>query len=103
MGSQWLPDMPYAEYAKLLGLRGIYCDKTKDVGKAWDEALSANEPVVLEFKVDQEVPPLPPHIMKSQAKSAVKAWIKDPERSGLAVHGFRQKLAEFYEALPGKS
>jgi pyruvate dehydrogenase (quinone) len=103
MGSQWLPDMPYAEYAKLLGLRGIYCDKPKGVGKAWDEALSANEPVVLEFKVDQEVPPLPPHIMKSQAKSSVKAWIKDPERSGLAVHGFRQKLAEFYEALPGKS
>jgi pyruvate dehydrogenase (quinone) len=41
--------------------------------------------------------------MKSQAKHAVKAWVKDPERTGLAVHGFRQKLAEFYEALPGKS
>jgi pyruvate dehydrogenase (quinone) len=103
MGSQWLPDMPYAEYAKLVGLRGIYCDSPGQVGRAWDEALAANAPVVLEFKVDQEVAPLPPHIMKSQGKKAAKAWVKDPERSGIAVRGFRQKMAEFYESMPGRN
>ncbi|MGE5136981.1 MAG: thiamine pyrophosphate-requiring protein [Gemmatimonadota bacterium] len=102
MGSQWLPDMPYAEYAKLVGLHGIYCDNPKQVRKAWQEALAADGPVLLEFKVDQEVAPLPPHIMMEQGKKAAKAWVKDPERSGIAVRGFRQKLAEFYEALPGR-
>ena len=29
---------------------------------AWDEALAADRPVVLEVKTDPEVPPLPPHI-----------------------------------------
>jgi pyruvate dehydrogenase (quinone) len=102
MGSQWLPDMPYAEYANMLGLTGIYCDTPQGVAAAWEQALAASGPVVLDFKVDQEVAPLPPHVMKSQAKKAVKAWVKDPERTGIAVRGFRQKLAEFYEALPGR-
>jgi pyruvate dehydrogenase (quinone) len=71
-------------------------------GRAWREALAADGPVVLEFKVDQEIAPLLPRIMMEQGKKAAKAWVKDPERSGIAVRGFRQKLAEFYEALPGR-
>lgn len=102
MGSQWIPDIPYADYAKLIGLEGIYCEDPKKVGAAWDEALSANRPVVLEFKTDQEVPPLPPHIKKEQGTKAVKAWLRDPERMGLAERGFRQKMVEFYEKLPGR-
>ena len=101
-GSQYIPDVPYAEYAELIGLSGIYCDKPKKVGDAWEDALKAKRPVVVEFKVDPEVPPLPPHIMKTQAKKAAKAWIKDPERLGLAERGFRQKMVEFYEKLPGR-
>jgi pyruvate dehydrogenase (quinone) len=100
-GSQWLPNFPYAEYARLAGLTGIYCDDADAVGSAWDKALAADGPVMLEFKTDPQVPPLPPHVMKSQAKKAVKAWIKDPERAGLLQHGFRQKLAQVYESLPG--
>ena len=34
---------------------------------AWDEALAADRPVVLEAIVDPEVPPLPPHITFEQA------------------------------------
>jgi pyruvate dehydrogenase (quinone) len=101
-GSQDIPDVPYHKYAELLGLRGIYCDKPKKVGAAWDEALASDRPVVLEFKTDPEVPPLPPHIMKEQAKKSVKAEIHDPEKVGLAVHGFRQKMTEYYEKLPGR-
>jgi pyruvate dehydrogenase (quinone) len=58
--SQRLPAFPYAGYAELLGLRGIRVDDPADVGGAWDAALAADRPVVLEAVVDAEVPLLPP-------------------------------------------
>ncbi|MGW5661624.1 thiamine pyrophosphate-requiring protein [Streptomyces sp. NPDC003758] len=101
-GSQYIPDVPYAKYAELLGLKGVYCDKPKKVGAAWDEALASDRPVVLEFKVDQEIAPIPPHIMTEQGKKAAKAAVHDPERVGIATKGVRQKLAEYAERLPGR-
>ncbi|WP_225833577.1 thiamine pyrophosphate-requiring protein [Streptomyces sp. NK08204] len=101
-GSQYIPDVPYAKYAEMLGLKGIRCDKPKKVGKAWDEALASNVPVVLEFKVDQEIAPIPPHITLAQGKKAAKAAVRDPERAGIAAKGVRQKLTEAAEHLPGR-
>ncbi|MBQ0862741.1 thiamine pyrophosphate-requiring protein [Streptomyces smyrnaeus] len=101
-GSQYLPDFPYAEYAELAGLRGIRCDDPKKVTSSWEEALAADRPVVLEFVVDNEIAPIPPHIMKEQGKKAAKAAVRDPERTGIATRGFRQKLTEVYENLPGR-
>ncbi|MGW3356242.1 thiamine pyrophosphate-requiring protein [Streptomyces bungoensis] len=101
-GSQYIPDVPYAKYAELLGLKGIYCDKPKKVGKAWEEALASEVPVVLEFKVDQEIAPIPPHITLEQGKKAAKAAVHDPERVGIAAKGARQKLTELAEHLPGR-
>ena len=78
-GSQSLPDFPYASYAELLGLRGIRVDDPDDVGGAWDQALAADRPVVLEAVTDPEVPPLPPHITIEQAKALTSALLKgDP-------------------------
>ncbi|MEU6284502.1 thiamine pyrophosphate-requiring protein [Streptomyces sp. NPDC047028] len=101
-GSQYIPDVPYAQYAELLGLKGIYCDNPKKVGAAWEEALACDRPVVLEFKTDQEIAPIPPHIVASQGKKAAKAAVKDPERTGIATKGARQKLSEMVERLPGR-
>ncbi|WP_330342703.1 thiamine pyrophosphate-requiring protein [Streptomyces sp. NBC_00557] len=101
-GSQYVPDVPYARYAEMLGLKGIYCEKPKKVGKAWDEALASDRPVVLEFKVDREIAPIPPHIMLAQGKKAAKAAVRDPERAGIAAKGMRQKLTEVAEHLPGR-
>ncbi|QLJ03622.1 thiamine pyrophosphate-requiring protein [Streptomyces sp. NEAU-sy36] len=101
-GSQYIPDVPYAKYAEMLGLKGIYCDKPKKVGKAWDEALASDVPVVLEFKVDQEIAPVPPHIMLAQGKKAAKAAVRDPERAGIAAKGVRQKHTEVAGHLPGR-
>jgi pyruvate dehydrogenase (quinone) len=99
-GSQWIPDVPYAEYAKLLGLRGIRCDSPEDIGTAWDEALSSNVPCVLEVVVDPEIPPVPPHIMTMQLKHAAKAVAKgDPETLGIAEKGVKQKAHEFTESI----
>ena len=58
--SQALPAFPYAEYARLLGLEGIRVDDPADVGAAWDRALAADRPAVIEAIVDPDVPLLPP-------------------------------------------
>jgi pyruvate dehydrogenase (quinone) len=104
MGTQWLPDFPYARYAELLGFKGIYCDNGDHVAAAWQEALDAGVPVVLEVKVDPEIPPLPPHITKMEAQEMAKAMVKgDPERIGVMEKSLLGKLQEFKEGLPGRS
>jgi pyruvate dehydrogenase (quinone) len=107
-GTQYIPDVPYARYAELLGLKGIFCDDPDRVGAAWDEALAADRPVVLEFKTSPEVPPIPPHIKEQLGVKSAKAMLKgDPEEKGVIVEGAKQKLHEFTEsvrtALPGHS
>jgi pyruvate dehydrogenase (quinone) len=100
MGTQWLPDFEYAKYAELVGLRGIYCDDGDRVRSAWEEALAADKPVVLEVKTDPEFPPLPPHIRMDQAKKMAEAMVKgDPERTGVMQKSLKGKLAEFAEHL----
>lgn len=101
-GSQWIPDVPYAEYAKLLGFEGIFCDSPDDIGGAWDRALSVGKPCVLEVKVDPEIPPMAPHIKKPMAKHSVESMIKgDPEALGVMEKSVKQKAAEFAESIPG--
>jgi pyruvate dehydrogenase (quinone) len=103
MGSQWIPDFPYARYAELLGFEGIYCDDGEAVADAWERALAADRPVVLEVKVDPEIPPLPPHISVEQAKEMAAAMVKgDPERMGVMEKSLMGKLQEFKESLPGR-
>jgi pyruvate dehydrogenase (quinone) len=58
--SQTLPAFPYAAYADLLGLTGIRVDHPGEVDDAWDRALAADRPVVIEAIVDPDVPLLPP-------------------------------------------
>jgi pyruvate dehydrogenase (quinone) len=102
-GTQWLPDFPYARYAELAGFKGIYCESGDEVGDAWAEALAADRPVLLEVKVDPEVPPLPPHIRVEQAKKMAEAMVKgDPERVGVMEKSLLGKLEELKESLPGR-
>jgi pyruvate dehydrogenase (quinone) len=65
--SQDLPDFPFARYAELLGLGGLRVDDPADVGPAWDEALAADRPVLIEAVTDPEVPLLPPHLPEDKA------------------------------------
>jgi len=79
-GSQDVPDFSYAAYAELLGFKGIVVADPDDVAAAWDAALAADRPVVLEAIVDPSVPPLPPHITLEQARNYLKAILKgDPD------------------------
>jgi pyruvate dehydrogenase (quinone) len=59
--SQTLPDVDYAAFARSLGLGGINVDKPDEVGPAWDAALAAGRPTVLDVRTDPSIPPIPPH------------------------------------------
>jgi pyruvate dehydrogenase (quinone) len=82
-GSQSIPDFPYAKYAEDVGLLGIRVDRPDQIGDAWDRALSADRPTVVEAITDPNVPPLPPHITLEQArKFASSVWSGDAEALG---------------------
>jgi pyruvate dehydrogenase (quinone) len=91
--SQQLPDFPYAGYAESIGLKGIRVDKPERIAAAWDEALTADRPCVLEFITDPEVPPLPPHITLEQAKAFSQSAVRDPARSAM----IRQSIKELFD------
>ena len=93
--TQEIPDFPYARFGELVGLRGIRVDDPDQLGRAWDSALSADRPVVLEAVVDPEVPPLPPHIEFEQAKNLAQALAKgDPARGRIVRQSLKAKAQE---------
>jgi pyruvate dehydrogenase (quinone) len=92
--TQQVPDVPYHRFAELIGLKGIYVDDPERMGSAWDEALAADVPVVLEVKTDPEVPPLPPHITFKQAKNFMNTLQQgDPDASGMIKGALHQVFA----------
>ena len=92
--SQEIPDFPYARFAEMIGLAGIRVDDPDAVGAAWDEALGAGRPAVLEAVTDPEVPPLPPHITLEQARHFAEAVVRgDPDRGGMVRQSLRQMVA----------
>jgi len=98
--SQDIPDFPFARYAELLGLRGIFVNKPEQIGEAWDQALSSDRPVVLEAYTDPNVPTLPPHISFKEAEMFAKALIKgDPEEIGIIRQTFKDAVESY---LPHK-
>ena len=95
--SQRIPDVPYHRFAEMIGLRGIFVDRPETLGAAWDEALAAQQPVVLEVKTDPEVPPIPPHITFEQMRNLSAALLKgDPEESGVVKGTLKQALSAVF-------
>ncbi|SEK24394.1 pyruvate dehydrogenase (quinone) [Sphingomonas palmae] len=74
--TQSLPDVRYSRFAEMLGLTGIFVDDPEQLGAAWDRALAADRPVVLEVKTDPNVAPLPPHVTIEQAKAFMTSMAK---------------------------
>jgi pyruvate dehydrogenase (quinone) len=100
--TQTLPYVPAADFARLLGFEGILVDDPKDVAPAWERAFSADKPVILEFVTDPQVPPLPPHVKPEMLKKTLTGLAKgDEDAMGIATKGFKGKLAELKEHLPG--
>jgi pyruvate dehydrogenase (quinone) len=98
--SQRIPDVDYAAFAASLGLASRTITDPAQIGAAWDEALAADRPTVLDVHTDASVPPIPPHATFSQMKDAAEAMLKgDEDRWGVIKEGFKTKAQEF---LPHK-
>src|ERR671936_1347030 len=98
--TQRIPDVHYAEFARMIGLDGVRVEKPEDIGGAWKQAFSADRPFVIDAVCDPNVPPLPPHIRTDQARALVAALRKgDPEARGVITQSFKEKILEF---LPGR-
>jgi pyruvate dehydrogenase (quinone) len=94
-GSQSLPDVDYARFAEMIGLKGIRVEDPDGIGPAWDQAFAADRPTVLDIVTDPEVPPLPPHISLEQAKNFASAVLGgDPSSGRLIAQSLRQKVAD---------
>lgn len=92
--SQDLPDFPYARFAELIGLRGLRIDQPEQLADAWDSALSADRPIVLEVYTDPDVPPLPPHITFDQARAYTSAILQgDSDSAAIIKSSFKQLFA----------
>jgi pyruvate dehydrogenase (quinone) len=97
--SQQIPDVPYHRFAELIGLTGIFVDKAEQLADAWETALAAKRPVVLEVKCDPEVPPLPPHVTLPQAKAFARTLMEgDPKEGSVIANTARQVLGS---VIPG--
>lgn len=83
--SQNVPDFPYAGYAHSLGLGGIRVEEPEAVAAAWEEALSADRPVVLHMVTDPNVPPLPPHVTVAQMRNYFAALLRHDADAGAIV------------------
>jgi pyruvate dehydrogenase (quinone) len=98
--TQQIPEVHYAEFARLIGLDGVRVDTVDAIDAAWEEAFAADRPFVIDAIVDPEVPPLPPHITLEQAKHFLKALKGgDPHSREMITESFKQKVLEF---LPGR-
>jgi pyruvate dehydrogenase (quinone) len=97
--SQTIPDVDYAAFARSIGLAGINIEKPDALGSAWDEALSADRPTVLDVRCDPDVPPIPPRATFEQVKATASAALHGDEATwGFMKQGLKQKAQQY---LPG--
>jgi pyruvate dehydrogenase (quinone) len=93
--SQVLPEVSYADFARSIGLGGITVRTPEELVDAWDIALLADQPTVLDVYCDPDIPPIPPHATADQIGSVTKALLKgDPDAWDLVKKGLRAKVTE---------
>jgi pyruvate dehydrogenase (quinone) len=98
--SQEIPDVSYAAFAKEVGLEAMTVTKPEEVAGAWDRALAAGRPAVIDAYSDPDIPPIPPHATMEQMIDSAKAILAgDEDAWGIVKTGVRQKAQEF---LPGR-
>ena len=93
--SQDLPDVPYARYAELLGLRGLRVTAPDEMADAWDTALAADRPVLIEALVDPAIPLLPPGRSYEQVQAMYAGLAaEDGEQARRAEAHLRRERAD---------
>lgn len=98
--AQHIPDFPYAGFAESIGLTGIKVTEPDRIEDAWQWAIAADRPCVVEFVTDAAVPPIPPHASLDQMESTAEALLRgDPEAWDVVKTGVKAKVQDF---LPGR-
>jgi len=98
--TQDIPDFAYATFAEMLGFKGILCRDAEMLGTAFDQALAADRPVVLEACTDPDVAPLPPHVTLEQAKAFLSSLAKgDRSAADVVADTARQVIGGIRERL----
>jgi pyruvate dehydrogenase (quinone) len=94
--AQEVPAFDYAGYARLLGLRGLRVEGAAVVGSAWDEALSADRPTLIEAIVDPATPLLPPKLTDDQVENlAAGVGAEESDEAGRASEGLSAQSQAF--------
>jgi pyruvate dehydrogenase (quinone) len=94
--SQDIPYVGFDAWADMIGLQGIKVERPEQIDRAWQQALAADRPVIINAITDPEEPPLPPHITLEQAKGFTEAVLKgDPHGIRDMVTAVREKVDEF--------
>jgi pyruvate dehydrogenase (quinone) len=97
--SQEVPAFSYARYADQLGLKGIELTSPEKIRAAWEAALAADRPTVIDAHTDPDVPPLPPHITFEQARAYLSSIMHgDPDTMGIVQQSAKQLVSSW---LPG--
>jgi pyruvate dehydrogenase (quinone) len=77
----------------------VRVEKPRHVEAAWDQALAADRPFVIDFHTDPAVPPIPPHASLDQIEAAAASILKgDSDRGSMVKQGLKAKVQEM---LPG--
>jgi pyruvate dehydrogenase (quinone) len=88
-----LPDVPYGEWSRLLGMDGARIEKPKQIEKVLDDAFAANRPFVIDAVVDKNIPLIPPHLTADQTMKMAKAEFSgDPAFFGIVTEGVRETV-----------
>jgi pyruvate dehydrogenase (quinone) len=91
--SQNIPDFPYADYARSLGLFGIKVENPEDISAGWDQVFAADRPAVYEVVTDPSVPTIPPHISFEQLINFSKSLLKgDPDEKDVIRQTFKDAM-----------
>jgi pyruvate dehydrogenase (quinone) len=99
-GSQAIPYMPFADYANLIGLKGIKVTTAAEIESAWDEAFAADRPVIIDAITTPDEPPIPPHVTREEAEALMKSVLEDPKDGWRgAVEGIRETVQAL---IPGR-
>ena len=93
--SQAIPYVPFDEWARLIGLKGIKVERADQIDDAWAQAFAADRPVIIDAITTPDEPPIPPHVTFEQAEALMKSLAKDPSGGWAgALAGFREMLQE---------
>ena len=93
--SQVAAAFDYAAYARQLGLHGIRVDRPEDVGPAWDEALAAGRPALLEVDDRPRGPAAAAAHPLRAGRRRSPAPSRATSRGATSRESMKAKLAEF--------